>query len=90
METGVGLEEFTYEFPEIKDQISLNYGDSTGLTACGDRLYEVIDGEEFLKISDTERNLVLQTDNPGYAGSHTPKMKISLKDWTDINLEIDI
>ena len=30
------------------------------------------------------------TDNPGYAGSQSPKMKISLKDYPEIVLEFEI
>ena len=72
------LTSVSFEFPEVQDQISLDKGDLTGVVFCGSRKYTVEDGGTFL--SNSDRNLILQTDNDDDAGALTAKVKITLED----------
>ena len=73
----------------MQDQVSLDKGDLTGTVFCGARTYTLEDGGTFL--SQSGRNLILQTDNDCDVGIHTAKMKITLEEQANLTpLFVDI
>ena len=72
----------------MQDQASLNNGDATGATDCGERVYELVGGGIFLTIDSSKRELILQTDSDTDAGYHYPSMRVSLRDYPTVTLDI--
>ena len=81
--TRVGeAEPVIYTLPAVQDTGSIENGDATGLTSCGDRVYSLEGNESFLTIND--RELTLQTTDNQDEGYHIVEVTVSLANYPEV------